>query len=366
MVRVSFLNCSIVLIGAAVIVQPSCATEVIRSYAGTGEPGYAGDGGTGGKALLNQPFDVAIGPDGAVFVSDTFNHCVRRVDARTGQISTVAGCGKKGFSGDGGPAVEAFLNEPYGVALDGDGNLFIVDRLNVRIRRVDRATGVITTIAGTGQSNYSGDDGPASAATMREPNGIALNSRGDKLYIADVSDQRIRVVDLGSMKITTFAGTGRKEHGGDGGPAANATLFGPRAVHLDAAGNVYICEREGNSIRRVDGKTGQIETIAGTGSKGYSGDGGPAKNATFNGPKEIDVDSKGNILVVDTENHAIRRIDVITGLISTVAGSGERGGGGDGASAAAAQLDRPHGVAVARDGKIYIGDTNNHRIRVVE
>jgi DNA-binding beta-propeller fold protein YncE len=288
------------------------------------------------------------------------------VDRKTGQIRTVAGSGKKGFSGDGGPAADAMLNEPYGVALDSRGNLFIVDRLNYRIRRVDVVTGIITTVAGTGQSNYSGDAGAAANASLREPNGIALDPPGKRLFIADVADQRIRVVDLSTGRIETFAGTGRKEHAGDAGPAAQASLFGPRAVHLDAGGNVYVCEREGNSIRRVDAKMGIIRTIAGTGAKGYTGDGGPALQATFNGPKEIDIDATGNIFVVDTENNVIRRIDAKTNVVTTVAGNGERGGDGDGHPAHDAQLDRPHGVAVARDASIYIGDTNNHRIRVVE
>jgi sugar lactone lactonase YvrE len=343
----------------------SFGASTIRTVAGNGIQGYAGDNGPAGEAKLNQPFDVAIGPDGSVFFSDTFNHCIRRIDRSTGRIRTVAGSGTKGFSGDGGTAVQAELNEPYGIALDAQGNLFIVDRLNYRIRRVDARTGIISTIAGNGQSNYSGDGGAAVDAAMREPNGIALHPRDPLLFIADVADQRIRVVDLKSTRIDTYAGTGRKQHSGDNGPLANATLFGPRAVHVDAEGDVYICEREGNSIRKVDAKTGIIRTIAGTGAKGYTGDGGPASQATFDGPKEIDIDNAGNIFVVDTENHVIRRIDARSGIVSTVAGNGERGGEGDGAAATSASLDRPHGVAVGRDGRLYIGDTNNHRIRMV-
>ncbi len=338
----------------------------IRTLAGNGSQGYSGDGGPAAEATLNQPFDVAFGPDEALYFSDTFNHCIRRVDAKTRRISTVAGCGKKGFSGDGGPATKAELNEPYGVSLDEYGNLFIVDRLNYRVRRVDAKSGVIATIAGTGKSSFSGDGGPATAAEMREPNGIALDPAGSTLYIADVADQRVRVVDLRTGRIETFSGTGRKEQSGDGGPASQTSLFGPRAVHVDSRGNVFICEREGNSIRRVDARTREVTTIAGTGKKGYTGDGGPALNATFNGPKEIDVDAAGNVFVVDTENQAIRKIDAATGMISTVAGNGQRGGSGDGGPALDAMLDRPHGVVAGRDGKIYIGDTNNHRIRVVE
>ncbi len=358
--------CSLLAFVFCVIAAASPSVGTIRTVVGSGEQGYSGDGGPTAEAKLNQPFDVTIGPDGAMYFSDTFNHCIRRVDRKTGRITTVAGCGRKEYSGDGGPATKAELNEPYGVVLDAEGNLFIVDRLNNCVRRVDGKTGVIATVAGTGKSGYSGDGGAANAAELREPNGIALNAGGTFLYIADVADQRVRVVDLRTKTIETFCGTGRKENDGDAGPANRASLFGPRAVHVDAAGNLYICQREGNSIRKVDAKTSLITTIAGTGRKGYSGDGGPAANATFNGPKEIDVDLAGNIFVVDTENQAIRRIDAKTGTVTTVAGNGERGGKGDGGPATAAQLDRPHGVVVDREGKIYIGDTNNHRIRVVE
>jgi streptogramin lyase len=356
----------VVLLGAGLIGAQSSREITVRTFAGNGEQGYSGDGAPATDASLNQPFDVAIGPGESLYFSDTFNHCIRRVDRATGQIRTVAGDGTKGFSGDGGPSTRARMNEPYGVALDASGNLYVVDRLNFRIRRVDAKTGVITTIAGNGQSDYSGDGSDAADASLREPNGIALDAQAARLFIADVADQRVRLVDLVTGRIGTFAGTGRKEHSGDGGPAALASLLGPRAVHVDAFGNVYICEREGNSIRKVDGKTGIIQTVAGTGAKGYSGDDGPASLATFNGPKEIDISQDGSIFVVDTENQVIRRIDSKTKTVSTVAGNGKRGGAGDGGPAVAAQLDRPHGVAVSRSGKIFIGDTNNHRIRMAE
>ena len=358
--RLVWATACLVLLGS-----PSVA-DTIGTFAGTGAQGYSGDGGPATGAKLNSPFDLAIGPDGALYFSDTFNHCVRRVDRPSGRITTVAGCGEKGYSGDGGRASKAKLNEPYGLALDPDGNLFIVDRLNCCVRRVDAQSGVISTIAGTGKAGYSGDGGPADKAMLREPNGIALDRSAGKLYIADVRDQRVRVLDLRSGRIETFAGNGRKRHSGDGGRANQASLLGPRAVDVDALGNVFICEREGNSIRKVDARSGKIATVAGTGARGYSGDGGLATQATFNGPKELDIDTDGNIYVVDTENQAIRRIDAETGVVSTVAGSGKRGGAGDGGQATQAMLDRPHGVVVDSRGRTYIGDTNNHRIRVVE
>lgn len=341
------------------------ADPTITSFAGTGKIGYSGDGGPATKAMLNNPFDVVLDPAGNVYFSDTNNHVVRRVDAETGIITTVAGSGQKGDGGDGGPATKAKLNEPYGVKLDAEGNLFLVDRLNYRVRRVDAKTGIITTVAGTGKSGYSGDGGPGHEAMLREPNGIAFDSKG-QLYIADVQDQRIRVLDPTTGTIDTFCGTGEKKHTGDGGPYKQASILGARAVAVGPDGSIFICEREGNSIRRIDFETGTIERYAGTGKKGYTGDGGPALQATFNGPKELDVDRDGNVYVVDTENQAIRRIDAKTGVITTVAGTGKRGNTGDGGSATKATLGRPHGVAVGPDGAIYIGDTLSHAIRVVK
>src|SRR5436190_9657899 len=338
------------------------AEYVITTAVGTGEKGFAGDSGPARAASLNGPFDVAFDPAGNLCFSDTFNHRIRRVDARTGVITTVAGDGEAGYAGDGGPAVRASLNEPYGIAIDPAGNIFVADRLNRRVRRIDAASGVIATLAGTGEAAYSGDGGPAARAGLAEPNGLALDAEQRHLYIADVADHRVRIVDLASGTIATFAGTGQAEHGGDDGPAAKARIFGARAVKLGHDGTVYILERQGSSLRAVDPATGIITTIAGTTGRGYSGDGGPALAAVFDAPKEMAIDLDGNILIVDTENHAIRRIDHSTGVVTTIAG-GRQGEGGDGASATAAGLDRPHGAVVGPDGAIYIGDTNNHRIR---
>jgi streptogramin lyase len=340
-------------------------SPVITTVAGTGQPGYSGDGARAVEARLNMPFDVAFDAKGNLYLADTFNHCVRRIDAASGVISTVAGNGTKGFSGDGGPATQAQLNEPYGLAIDRSGNLYVVDRLNRRVRRVDASSGVITTVAGDGSTKYSGDGGPATQAGLAEPNSVALDS-ASRLFIADVVDHRVRVVDLATGQIATFAGTGKRAHDGDGGPAREAAIFGARAVDVGPDGTVFILEREGNTLRAVDPKTGIITTRAGTGAKGYTGDGGPASAATFNGPKELAVDRAGNIFVVDTENHAIRRIDAQTGQVSTAAGCGQRGGDGDGGPASAARLDRPHGVAIGADGAIMIGDTGNHRVRRVK
>src|SRR5437868_2195258 len=340
------------------------AEYVITTAVGTGAKGFAGDGGPAQAALLDGPFDVAFDQAGNLYFSDTFNHRIRRVDARSGGITTVAGNGEPGYSGDGGPAMRASLNEPYGIAIDRAGNIFVADRLNRRVRRIDAANGTITTLAGTGEAAYSGDGGPAARAGLAEPSGLALDAEERHLYLADVADHRVRIVDLSAGMIDTFAGTGQPEHGGDGAPAAEARIFGARAVKLGPDGTVYILERQDSSLHAVSPATCIITTIAGTTGRGYSGDGGPALAAVFDAPKEMAIEPDGNILIVDTENHAIRLIDHASGVVTTIAG-GRKGAGGDGGPAAAAGLDRPHGAVVGPDGAIYIGDTNNHRIRRV-
>jgi streptogramin lyase len=341
-------------------------TLTIQTVAGTGKAGYSGDGGPAVKAQLNQPFHCDIDADGNLYVAEAFNHCVRKVDRKTGHITTVVGCGKKGYEGDGGPAIKAKLNEVYAVAVDRNGDLFVVDRLNAVIRKIDGKTGIISTVAGNGKQGYSGDGGKATAAMMREPNDCCLDGKGG-LLIADVSDWRIRRLDLKTGNISTFAGVGKpkgkvdRAQIGDGGPAAKAIVVGARAVCVDSNGNTYICEREGNAIRRVD-SNGVIMTYAGTGTAGYDGDGDDALKATFRGPKGIRCDWQGNLFVVDTENHAIRRIDAKTKQIKTVAG-GRQGEAGDDGEATKAGLDRPHGCIIDEDGVLFIADSGNHRVR---
>ena len=305
----------------------------------------------------------AFDSEGNLFFCEVGNHVVRRVDAASGVITTVAGNGEAGYTGDGGPATSATMREPYSLAIDTDGNIYIVDRLNAAIRRVDSSTGIITTVAGTGEPGYSGDGGPGNQAQMREPNDCFLDGRGG-LLIADIQDQRIRRLDVTTGVIDTFAGNGEKVRSGDGQPAPQASIFGARAVCMDPAGNTYIAEREGNGVRIVSAE-GIMGTLAGGDcGRGYSGDGGPALTSTWNGPKGIRCDAAGNVIVTDTENHAIRRIDAATGVVTTIAG-GRLGGGGDGGPATAAGMDRPHGCEIGPDGALYIADSNNHRVRVV-
>lgn len=340
---------------------------VMTTLAGTGKKGHTGDGGPASMATLNQPFHCEVDERGHLYVAESDNHCIRKIDLKTGMISTVAGSGKKGYTGDGGKATAATFNEPYAVIVDRDDNLYIVDRLNAVVRKVDGKTGIVTTIAGNGKKGYSGDGGKATEASLKEPNDCCLDGKGG-LLIADVGDWRIRRVELASGIITTFAGTGRpkgkvdRDMIGDGGQAQKAVIVGARAVCVDGQGNTYICEREGSAIRKVD-KNGVITTIAGNGKQGYSGDGAAALKALLKGPKGIRCDKAGNIYIVDTENHAIRKITVATGIITTVAGGRK---GGDGGPAPAAGMDRPHGCIVDGAGVLYIADSNNHRVRMVK
>jgi DNA-binding beta-propeller fold protein YncE len=336
----------------------------ITTVAGTGAAGYAGDGGAAADAVLNNPFDVVFDAKGNLILTDTYNHCIRRIDRQSGRIETVAGSGEAGYSGDGGPGRKARFNQPYGLAVDRDGAIYVADRLNAAVRRID-AGGTVTTFAGNGAKGWSGDGGPASRAGMVEPNGLAFSRDGRRLFIADVADNRVRVVDMASGVIATFAGTGAAAHDGDGGLAKTAAIFGARAVAPRPKDDgVYVLERQGSSLRLV-APDGRISTVASTGEKGYGGDGGPAAAAIFDRPKEMTLDPDGNALIVDTENHVIRFIDWRADRVSTIAGNGRHGFSGDGVAATEASLARPHGVAVGPDGAFYIGDTENNRIRKV-
>lgn len=290
----------------------------ITTMAGTGESGHDGDGGPAGSARLNEPFMCVFDRQGNLYVAEAMNHCVRRIDGDNNVITTVAGTGELGYSGDGGPATQATLNQPYALDIADNGDLYIVDRLNAAIRKVDAASGIISTVAGTGTPGPSADGVAATQAALREPNDCFLDRHGG-LLIADVQDHRVRRLDLATGIITTFAGNGDKARAGDGRPATEASILGARAVCQDGNGNTYICEREGNGVRKVDAD-GTMSTFAGTGERGYSGDGGSALAATWGAPKALRCDRQGHLLVVDTENHAIRRIDAVTGVVTTVAG----------------------------------------------
>ena len=334
----------------------------ISTIAGTGQRGYSGDGGPASQAQVNNPYGIAIGPGGALYICDTDNHVVRKVSTN-GTIATVAGNGKRGYSGDGRKATEASLNEPYEVRFDPQGNLYVVERMNHVVRFVDARTGLIRTVAGNGKAGFSGDEGPAVSASLHEPHSIQLDGKGN-LYICDIRNHRIRRVNLKSGIITTFAGTGERSPTPDGATIAGTPLNGPRALDFDKRGNLWLALREGNAVYKLDLKRGTLHHVAGTGAQGFTGNGGPAKLATLSGPKGLSVAPNGNIYLSDTESHSIRMIDVRRGTLELIAGTGSRGDGPEG-DPKSCKMSRPHGVFAAKDGTIYVGDSEAHRVRTI-
>ena len=330
------------------------AAGVLTLVAGNGTPGFSGDGGPATSAQLNFPNGVAVDPAGNLYISDSGNNRIRVVSS--GVITTIAGNGTAGFSGDNGLATSAQISAPNGVAADSSGNLYISDHANNRIRRV--SSGVIITVAGNGTYGYSGDNGPATSAQLAQPYGVAVDSTGN-IYIVDGLYDRIRKVSNGV--ITVVAGSGTAGFSGDNGPATSAQLSAPNGVAVDAAGNLYIADDENNRIRKVS--HGVITTVAGNGTGGFSGDNGPAASAQLNEPKGVAVDSGGNLYIADSINGRLRKIS--NGLITTLAGDGTAGFSGDNGPAASAQLTGPYGVAVDSGGNLYIADSVNNRIRKI-
>jgi streptogramin lyase len=344
---------------------PARAPSFCLLLAAAGLLAAAEDGGSIDTlaAGIDQPFGVELGPGGALYVCEVGRHRVLRLDLATKEITAAAGNGTKGHSGDGGPATAASLDEPYEVRFDEAGDMYFVEMAGAVIRKVEMKTGTIRTIAGSARAGFSGDGGPAVEARLRSPHSIAFDGRGG-LLVADIGNHRIRRVDLESGRIDTIAGDGRPELPRDGALAASQPLKGPRALAVTGK-HLWIALREGNSIWSMELETGRLRHVAGTGKVGFED--GPGREASFNGPKGIAAGADGALFVVDTENQAIRRIAPLTFAVTTVAGSGPRGRGfgGDGGPALAARLDRPHGIAVDARGVIYIGDSNNHRVRRV-
>src|ERR1051326_2331152 len=292
------------------------AAGILFVVAGSGRQGFGGDGGRAVAASLNAPCGVAVDSTGNVYIADPVNNRIRKVTP-AGVITTVAGNGIPGFSGDGGPATGTSLSFPQSVAVDGGGNLYIADALNNRVRKVNAANGIITTVAGNGFADYSGDGGSATAGSLNVPVGVAVDTTGD-LYIADAGNNRIRkVTPAGTM--TTIAGNGIGTSTGDGGPATSASLTAPAGVAVDNDGNVYIAD-PGNRIRKIT-PAGIITTIAGTGTPGFSGDGGPATSASIKGPAAVAIDGAGNLYIADYANKRIRKVSPAA-VISTIAGGG--------------------------------------------
>jgi transposase-like protein/sugar lactone lactonase YvrE len=339
------------------------APGFIVTFAGNGTAGYSGDGGPAAEAQLFRPWDIALDRAGNVFIADAGAHVIRRVDP-SGTIATVAGNGRRGYSGDGGPATAATLHGPTGVAVDEEGGLLIADHLNHVVRRVDPG-GTISTVAGDGNAGFSGDGGPARAARLNMPARIV--AAGDSFLVADYRNNRVRRVD-GRGIIDTIAGNGDDTTSGDSGPAPAAGLPRPNGLALDADGNLYVVQVGGSltrdaRVRRVDAG-GTITTTAGGGWSGYEGDGGPAITARLSAPSDVAFDGSGRAIICDSHNNRIRRVDH-SGTIRTIVGTGEAASGGNGGPAIAGQVNQPVGIAMHVSGDLLIADRWSCRVRRV-
>ena len=338
----------------------------VYTVAGTGIAGFDPEGAAGtpaGTSRINNPYGVVVGPDSALYFCEVDSGRTRRMDLNSGLLTTVAGNGEAAYRGDGGPALEASFAAPHEIRFDEQGNLFIVSRDSHTVRRVDRQSNRVSTVAGTGEAGFSGDGGPASSAQLRQPHSIAFDANGD-LLICDIGNSRLRRVDMSSGVITTLSGTGERVATPDAAAIDGTPLLGPRSIDTDPSGKAYLVLREGNAVYELDIANDRLRRIAGTGERGYSGDGGAALEARFNGPKGIAYSVQDHCLyIVDTENHVIRRMSLDSGIIDTVLGDGERGDGPDG-DPLRCSLNRPHGVFV-HDRLLYVTDSESHRIRVL-
>ena len=342
----------------------SLSAASVSTIAGNGTKGYSGDNGPATEATMNNPFGVTRGPDGSIWYCEYTGQRIRKVTP-DGKIHLIAGTGKVGYSGDGGPATAATFNLPHELRFGPKrGNLFVVDMMNHAVRKIDTKTGIITTVVGTGKPGYSGDGGPADQAQLKNPHSIQFDANGD-LFICDIGNSVIRKVDMKSHVITTIAGTGKPGDSPDGAPVKGTPIKGPRSIDFDAAGNLWVCTREGNQVLKLDLKADKISLIAGNGKKGFTGNGGPAKLATLSGPKGVAFDAAGNAWIADTESHSIRMVNMKTGNLELKIGTGVKGDGPDG-DPLKCQLARPHGVFVDKDGSVFVGDSENHRVRVLK
>jgi uncharacterized protein (TIGR03437 family) len=359
-IRCRFLKIPIAFgIGAALTAALAGAQGIIQTLAGNGNAAFSGDGGPATVAALNLMKGLAIDGTGNLYIADTGNMRIRRVSA-AGFISTVAGNGLSGFSGDGGSSVAASMSDVTGVALDKSGNFYIADDSNRVIRKVD-ANGIITTIAGNGVQGFSGDGGPATSAMLGRPVALAFDAAGN-LYFTDSVNQRVRKIGISGI-ITTIAGNGLDAYSGDGGPATSASLGTPIGIAIDAAGNVYVADGDNNRIRKIT-PNGIISTVAGNGGEGFSGDSGPATSAALNIPSDVSVDPSGNLYIADAGNNRVRKVDAF-GTITTVAGTAENGFSGDGGPSTQAELNYPWGLTTDASGGLYIADRVNNRIRFI-
>jgi trimeric autotransporter adhesin len=353
-----------ILLIALLFLLKQLNAQTISTIAGDSIQGYTGDGGLAIAAELKFPYALVLDTSGNVYFSDAGNNRIRKIDIASGIITTIAGNGTQGYSGDGAAATAAELFNPGGLVFDGSGNLFFADAYNNCIRKINFTTGIITTVAGNGTSGFSGDGGPATAAQMKTPFAVKLDTSGN-LFIPDVNNNRLRKVDGTTGIITTIAGNGTAGYTGDGGLATAAELNAPTDVALDRVGNLYFTQGGGSCVRKIAVSTGIITTVAGNGTLGFSGDGGLATVAQLNRPSCVLVDTLGNLFIADYWNNRIRQVDFASGIITTLAGSGVGGYNGDGLSCLAAELYHPSGIAFNRSGNLFITDRLNNRVREI-
>ena len=340
----------------AFVPAPSFARASVSTVIGTGAPGYS-------DAQVSNPYGVLVGRDGALYFCDLDNQRIRRLDLRTRRTTDIAGNGQRAYVGDGGPATAGSLNMPHEIAFDARGHLYIAERDNHVVRKVDGVSGVMSTLAGTGVAGFSGDGGPAAKAQLRQPHSIAIGPDG-RLLVCDVGNHRIRSVDLASGVIDTIGGTGERLPTPDGAALKGTPLNGPRTMVMDRDNTIYLALREGNAIYRIAPTTKILHHVAGTGEHGYSGDGGPARLAKLAGPKGLALAGR-NLYLADTESHTIRRIDLETGIITTVLGTGMRGDGPE-TDPLQCKLSRPHGLFADGESRLYVTDSEAHRIRILQ
>ena len=337
----------------------------IYTVAGSGAKGYSKSAVAALQAELADPFGITRGPDGLLYFCEFNGHVVRRINS-TGNLEIVAGTpGVAGYEGDGGDPTKAKLNLPHEIRFDAQGDLYISDMSNHVIRKVNMKSNRIETYAGTGVKGFTGDNGPANQARFNDPISIQFDASGD-LWICDIGNQRLRVVDSKTQIVKTICGNGEKSSFGSQAVLANSTpLKGPRTIDFDAKGMGWLALREGNQVYRIDTANKTLTLVAGTGESGDAGDGGSALSAKLKGPKGIAVSPDGkHVYLADTENHKIRRIDTASGTIDLVAGTGKKHDGPDG-SPTECGLARPHGVYLDANGTLYIGDSENHRVRAM-
>jgi len=331
-------------------------TYTISTLAGTGTTGYSGDGGQAISCQLNQPARVCTDAAGNIYIADAGNNCIRKV-ATNGIITTFAGNGTSGFSGDGGNATSAQLNYPYAVCSDVSGNIYIVDG-GTRIRKVN-LSGIISTYAGNGTTGFSGDGGPATSAQFSGANGIAIDA-SNNIYVTDYGNNRIRKITP-TGTISTIAGNGTSGYNGDGGLATAAQIAWVAGIAVDNNSNIYITDNSNNVVRKIN-TSGIISTIAGNGTMGFSGDGGPATSAQLSGPYALAIDAANNLYISDNTNNRIRVVGT-NSIISTIAGNGTTSFGGDGGPALSASLNGPNGITLDNSANVYFVDYNNNRVR---